>query len=171
VESVSIEGDLLPTISNDKRTGRDEKMIHAKTYISNYVESSITDTSPKENQQDTKYLPFKKLRHFFAEYVYECEVNNIPKYQRAGETTFVKAYHLVKKEKHCKLSSGKGNTHSYIMLLILNCFHNLCFFVGSFEICEVCNSADELLNQCSQNGWTIREKDVLLHYRRLHLKK
>jgi hypothetical protein len=64
VEAGAIEEVSMSFISNDKRTGRDEKLIHAIAYISKYAESSITDTSPEENQQDTKYLVLSTLSNY-----------------------------------------------------------------------------------------------------------
>jgi hypothetical protein len=101
--------EALQTIKTESllRNGN-EKFLHAQTYISTYVESFFVDASPEENQENTKYIPFKHLGHFYAEYLFECESRDIPKHLRAGESTFRNAFKLTKKEKNIKLSSGKG---------------------------------------------------------------
>jgi hypothetical protein len=86
-----------------------EKFLHAQAYIANFLESSMVDTSPEVNQEDTKYIPYKKICHFFAEYMYECDEKSVPKHVRAGESTFRKAFNLLRQEKGIKLSSGKGD--------------------------------------------------------------
>jgi hypothetical protein len=102
--------EALQTIKTESflRNGN-EKFLNAESYISTYVENFFVDASPEENQENTKYIPFKHLGHFYAEYLFECDSRGIPKHLRAGESTFRNAFKIVKEKKKIKLSSGKGS--------------------------------------------------------------
>jgi hypothetical protein len=104
--------------------GRNEKFLNAEAYISQYVEDSNTDASPEENQENTKFIPFKQLKHFFAEYQFDCNEKNIPKHLRAGETTFRNAFSVVKKRKILSSVLEK------VTIIILFIFYNI--LINSF---------------------------------------
>jgi threonyl-tRNA synthetase len=68
LEANEKEAYKVSQIQSSPRSFCNEKFLHARAFISVYVESNIVDFSPEENQENTKYIPFKKLSHFYAEY-------------------------------------------------------------------------------------------------------
>jgi hypothetical protein len=121
--------------------------LHAYSYILRYVESDIVDRSAYQGQDNTIFLPYRKINFFYGEYEWYCKHNNIE--MRARESTFRRAFKKVKEEKSkvnrkVKLSGGKG----------------------SFEQCKICHNAEQLL---LRRHWSQDQKEVILTYRRRHI--
>ena len=95
------------------------------------------------------YLPYRSKSFFYGEYEYVCKIRN--DVNQGKFSTFKRAFAKVvvdKKEKDgidVKLSGGKGH----------------------FDKCDICHSADQLLNKSMH--WTRAEKDIILMYRRRHI--
>ena len=124
------------------------KMEHAYAYIKTIVESDMVDRSAYMGQDNSVYLPYRKVSFFYGEYKYQSKDRGV--YNFAGESTFRKAYRLLVKDKKIKdnvmvkLSSGKG----------------------SFDQCEICHNAEQLLHR---KVWSDEQANVIIGYRRRHI--
>ena len=107
------------------------------------------DKSAYQGQESSLYLPYRKVNYFFGEYDFFYKSNEAP--TRAGESTFRTAYKAVLRAKakeniHIKLIGGKG----------------------SFDQCEICHNAEQLL---SRKQWSPGQRDIIKAYRRRHIEQ
>jgi hypothetical protein len=69
------------------------KLFHAKAFITDYAtDTSKVDTSPYAGEDKTKFIPYKCLSHFYAEYEATCRDRNETRDTYAGITTFSTAW-------------------------------------------------------------------------------
>lgn len=171
-----VEEDVLETISISRRSKRD----HAYSYIEDVVRSGKADRSAFEKQENSVYLPYRRLRFFYGEYLFLCQHKKMPMY--AKENTFRRAFNEVKsqfavKGVKVKFNSGKGKS-VLGMLLLYVLAASLCYFimvhilfcmVGTFDKCEVCHNAEQLLKRTSI--WSKDEIAIIKAYRRQHIQQ
>lgn len=90
------------------------KRIHAYTYIDDVAHSEILDRTAFLGHENDFYLPYRAVLFFFGEYEYYCEKHFIPEHECASESTFRRAFDMVKRDLKdrenitLKLSGGKG---------------------------------------------------------------
>ena len=105
--------------------------------------------SAYQAEDKSYYLPYKSIVYFYGEYEFVCDKNATP--IRAKLSTFRRAYvRLCKNLKQrdgttVKFQSGKG----------------------SFDKCDICVNADELLRHSSR--WSPVEMEIIRAYRRRHI--
>jgi hypothetical protein len=120
----------------------------AYTYIKNVVESEVVDKSAHVNYDKHIYLPYSKKRYFYGEYIYLSQQQSLP--ERASESVFNKA--------RVKLFSDKAKAGVFVRFSSGK---------GSFDKCDICHNADQLLN--GSHGWSDTEKEIIQAYRRRHI--
>lgn len=149
------------------------KRIHAYNYIKTIAESDIVDRSAYQGHENDVYLPYRQVLSFFGEYEYYCIHYNVPKCERASESTFRRALSAVQRDMKrskgvtVRLSGGKGESClkdcSYVSCIL----DGIYIYLGSFERCEICANADILLQQYSRKS--PEEREIIKEYRRLHI--
>ena len=108
----------------------------------------MNDRSAYENCENVYYLPYRNVAFLYGEYDFYCKSNMIV--ERAKETTFRSAFTEVKKfklSKNVKIRFSEGK--------------------GSFDKCDICSNADQLLH--GRNKFSSFEIEVIRSYRRRHI--
>lgn len=159
-----------------RRFTSDIKAQDARAFICLQADPTICDATAYADLDDCLYLPYKKISHLFAEYENYHADHGKDKACKAGESTFRHVFGQVAQEKKLKLSGSGGNFsffHTCSLNSFLNCFHieSFCCRLGSFETCDICSNADQLLLIAKKEHWPPQQKDIVVHWRRLHLRK
>ena len=125
-----MEEDILENLSISRRAKRD----HAYAHIADSLKSGLADRSAFEKQENSIYLPYRRLRFFFGEYDFMCEHLNMP--IRATESTFRRAFVELKDSYaregiKVKFNSGKGNSGvgAYCLFTVLSCLSILTYLL------------------------------------------
>ena len=110
----------------------------------------MIDRSAFHGQENSVYLPYRRLNFFFGEYEWVCKSRGILK-SSAGASTFRSAWTELKKDKllsgiRIKFNGGKG----------------------SFDKCEICHNAEQLL---ARKCWSSQQVDIIKTYRRHHIRQ
>lgn len=151
---------LWKTVKNRVKQGIDEidafttKQIkltpmreHARLYILKFIDNEC------DKRPDSSYaiVPYTSVKQFYIDYayLYNLLTNGVVDTQQiAGEKTFCRAFTELHNEKVVQLLRQ----------------------VGSFATCEVCNLCSDIM----RNGraiWSPAEREVIIAYRRAHLKR
>lgn len=112
-------------------------------YAKTFADFSV-DASGISCDDDLKILPFEKISQLFEEYETFCTTNKDG--QQASRTTFNRAYTTLKKEGKIRLTRSKG----------------------SFQCCDICNNANDLL---LSKHWKKNQRDLIAKYKDIHLKQ
>lgn len=117
-------GDAEDTYEENMSVSRRAKRDHAYSYITDVVQSGVADRSAFEKQENSVYLPYRRLRFFYGEYDFMCEQKCIP--IRATESTFRRAFQELRGKYEdegikIKFNSGKGKLLYLICTCLLAC--------------------------------------------------
>ena len=118
------EPDKIELLSKkDTAVAISSKRWHAYAYIKKTVESEIADRTAFKDQENSIYLPYRRLRFFYGEYDWYCK--DMKQALRAKESTFRRAFDEVRDKfekeygKKIKFNGGKGmNTWYYYITFI-----------------------------------------------------
>ena len=143
--------------SSGKGINKSSKRMHAESYLRTLVSIYFGETfATKEGAnedgtaKDIKILPYESVQQVFDEYELHCDIHRTHPNERAGFTCFKLAY---KSMNECKDGT---------QIRLLGC-------KGSFPTCDVCNTSNEMLRDSKR--WDSAQRDVVLKFRRLHLKQ
>jgi hypothetical protein len=155
----------VPTDAEETRQRTEEKRIMCTAYILDFVKNNCDDLPVTEgsntNMEHVKVLPFKDLQAFYGEFEcdFRCGFNDFDDVPCC--TTFRRAFSAVVEANIAKENRKYG--HLFDDLRFMRC-------KGNFSTCDVCNNAADLLRDRSKR-FTKAQRDVIIKYRRLHLKQ
>lgn len=109
--------------SSKSNRGNSKKFEHAVAFIDLLVKESFTDTTAVGESSGKRYIPYKKIIHFYAAYIIDNELSDVSPEETCSLTTFRRAWKKVKKEQNLHLSSGKGTKIEIenIRVVLLKC--------------------------------------------------
>lgn len=134
-----VEKEILKSVK--RATGQKcAKSRHAILFVK-YMASMFSDTIPTDD--GVRCIPFENTSQLYLDYVNYCRTTSVPFNSVAGKSTFFTAF------------------ASLTDIRLLGC-------KGSFQTCDVCNCANDLLN-AKDIKFSKEQRDVVLKFKRLHL--
>ena len=114
---VCFVGEAEDTFEENISASRRAKRDHAYSYITDVVQSGVADRSAFEKQENSLFLPYRRIRFFYGEYSFMCEQKHIP--IRASESTFRRAFNELRRQYEgegikIKFNTAKGKLLYFI---------------------------------------------------------
>ncbi|KAJ1411534.1 hypothetical protein B484DRAFT_435569, partial [Ochromonadaceae sp. CCMP2298] len=120
---------------------RSSKSIHAESYV-RYLAKILADTCPTDD--GVQCIPYDSFSQLFEEYQAFCTATLVNKKSVAGKETF------------------------RVVLAALHSVIRLLGSKGTFQTCDICNNANDLLRS-KRAHYNREHRDIILKFKRLHL--
>ena len=125
------------------------KTDHAITFIKYFAEFHASD-SPNPDEENLRILPFESLSQLFDEYKAHCVSSEQQECFVAKKECFRLAWISMYKQKLVRFTRGKG----------------------TFPTCDLCNNCNDMLSLSkSSRKWTRHQRDIIFHFKSMHLKQ
>lgn len=124
------------------------KFIHACAHIQNSA-ALAGGLSACEGFDKSVFIPYPDITYFYYEYESYCLQMQINRKRRAALSTFRLAWLKMSQDLNLKFSGGRGG----------------------HDTCSICANARDLLRECDAGSWSPQERDIVMQYRRLHVRQ